>query len=211
MHVMHHAFRRDLTAFATTVPRTPVDDAEVWQALASRWDRFSSALHHHHVIEDVAIWPAVAAAAEAAGDARARLVLDAMEGEHLVIDPALEGCARAFARMATTPSAGARDDLAARVVAVRQSLLDHLEHEETQALPLVQRWVSARAWAVSEEQAKEEFPLREVAFVLPWVVQGLPPAFRAQMLTAAGPAFRLLLRLVEPGFLRRERVAFRHA
>ena len=98
-----------------------------------------------------------------------------------------------------------------RVVALRQTLLDHLRHEETQALPLVQRWVSAQAWAASEERAKQEFGLRDVAFALPWVVQGLPPAYRAQMETMAGPAFRLLLRLVEPGFLRRERVAFRHA
>ncbi len=211
MHVMHHAFRRDLTAFVAAAQRTPVDDAEVWRALAERWDRFASTLHHHHVIEDVSIWPAVATAAGAAGDDGASSVLESMEAEHLVIDPALEGCAQAFARMATAPGAEARDDLAQRLVAVRQRLLDHLEHEETQALPLVQRHVSAQAWAVSEERAKEEFGLRDVAFALPWVVQGLPEAYRARMLASAGPVFRALLRAVEPAFLRRERVAFRHA
>jgi iron-sulfur cluster repair protein YtfE (RIC family)/uncharacterized protein YndB with AHSA1/START domain len=207
MHVMHHAFRRDLDAFVAAAARTPLDDREAWQALSPRWDRFATTLHHHHVIEDDAIWPAVVAA----GAPSAEVVLDAMEAEHDVLDPALEACARGFARMATEPTAAAREDLADRVVALRQTLLDHLRHEETQALPLVQRWVSAQAWAASEERAKQEFGLRDVAFALPWVVQGLPPAFRAEMLSAAGPAFRLLLRLVEPGFLRRERVAFRHA
>lgn len=210
MHVVHHAFRRDLTAFAAAVQRTPVDEGEVWPVLAERWGRFSSTLHHHHVIEDDSIWPAVRSAAAADGDARAQAVLDAMEAEHVVIDPALEGCAQAFARMAATPSSEARDELVQRVVAVRRSLLDHLEHEETQALPLVQRWMSAKAWQNSEERAEQEFGLRDVAFALPWVVQGLPDAYRARMLTSAGPVFRALLRAVEPGFLRRERVAFRH-
>jgi hypothetical protein len=113
--------------------------------------------------------------------------------------------------MATGPTVAAQADLADRVVALRRTLLDHLRHEETEALPLVQRWVSPQAWAASEERAKQEFGLRDVVFALPWVVQGLPPAFRTEMLSVAGPAFRLLLRLVEPGFLRRERVAFRYA
>ena len=211
MHVMHHAFRRDLAAFVAAAERTPVDDAEVWRALAERWQRFATTLHHHHVIEDDGIWPAVVEAADAAGDARPRTVLAALEAEHEVLDPALDGCAQAFARMAAAPSAAARADLADRVVALRRTLLAHLLHEETEGLPLVQRWVSAQAWAASEERAKGEFGLRDVAFALPWVVQGLPPDFRAQMEAMAGAPFRLLLRLVEPGFLRRERVAFRHA
>jgi uncharacterized protein YndB with AHSA1/START domain/hemerythrin-like domain-containing protein len=211
MHVMHHAFRRDLDAFVAAAQRTPVDAAEVWRALRDRWQRFATTLHHHHVIEDDGIWPAVVAAADAAGDARPRTVLAALEAEHEVLDPALDACAQAFSRMAATPSAAGRVELAEHVVALRRTLLDHLRHEETEGLPLVQRWVSAQAWAASEEQAKEQFGLRDVAFALPWVVQGLPPAFRSQMEAMAGPAFRLLLRVVEPGFLRRERVAFRHA
>ena len=33
MYVMHHAFRRDLTAFAAAAAATPVDDQPTWQAL----------------------------------------------------------------------------------------------------------------------------------------------------------------------------------
>ena len=211
MHVMHHAFRRDLDAFVAAAERTPVDDAEVWQALAGRWERFATTLHHHHVIEDEGIWPAVVEAATAAGDGAAATVLAALEAEHEVVDPALAGCAQAFTRMAATPGAAARADLADRVTALRRTLVDHLRHEETEGLPLVQRWVSAQVWAASEERAKGQFGLRDVAFALPWVVQGLPAAYRARMEAMAGPAFRLLLAAVEPGFLRRERVAFRYA
>src|SRR3954454_20772298 len=37
MYLMHHAFRRDLSLFATTVPRTPVEDRRAWRALEERW------------------------------------------------------------------------------------------------------------------------------------------------------------------------------
>ena len=36
MYVMHHAFRRDLEAFAKAVPLTPVDDRQTWRALADQ-------------------------------------------------------------------------------------------------------------------------------------------------------------------------------
>ena len=57
MYVMHHAFRRDLAAFAAAAAATPVADREAWAALAERWELFSSALHHHHSGEDTGLWP----------------------------------------------------------------------------------------------------------------------------------------------------------
>ena len=48
MYVMHHGFRRDLTAFAAAAQATPVDDRDAWRALSERWDLFSEILHHHH-------------------------------------------------------------------------------------------------------------------------------------------------------------------
>jgi hypothetical protein len=50
MYVMHHAFRRDLTAFESAVRNTPVGDAATWRALKARWARFGGVLHHHHEV-----------------------------------------------------------------------------------------------------------------------------------------------------------------
>ena len=88
MYLAHHAFRRDLTRFEFAVRNTPVGDADVWAALERRWTIFSTILHHHHTIEDVTIWPAVAVRADASGAE----LLESMEAEHDLIDPALEGC-----------------------------------------------------------------------------------------------------------------------
>src|SRR3712207_6332123 len=99
MYVMHHAFRRDLARFAEAVRATPLEDAEVWRALADRWQRFAMVLHHHHSTEDADIWPLLLAHADVSGDARARETLDAMAAEHRAIDPQLAACSEGFATM----------------------------------------------------------------------------------------------------------------
>ena len=57
MYVMHHGFRRDLDRFLAAVEITPVSEAEVWAELRRRWDRMAEVLHHHHTVEDEALWP----------------------------------------------------------------------------------------------------------------------------------------------------------
>ena len=69
MYVMHHAFRRDLAAFAARVPTVAVDDAATWRALAQRWTDFASVLHNHHSGEDAGLWPLLLERVDAAVDA----------------------------------------------------------------------------------------------------------------------------------------------
>ena len=139
MYVMHHAFRRDLAAFAARVPAVPVDDAATWLALAQRWTGFAAWLHEHHSGEDAGLWPLLLERVDAAGDAAGRATLEAMEAEHAEIDPLLEACARGFARMAAGGTADDRGALAVRTAAARDALCRHLEHEETEAMVLLQR------------------------------------------------------------------------
>ena len=149
MYVMHHAFRTDLEQFERAVRRTPLEDAEVWQALAQRWQQFGMVLHHHHTVEDTSIWPPLLARCGAAGDEAARTTLTAMQTEHETIDPQLTACATGFAAMAQDPRAEVRDRLTEDVTATRDGVDRHLAHEETEALPLVQQYLSVQEWAAS--------------------------------------------------------------
>ncbi|MGY1812190.1 hemerythrin domain-containing protein [Blastococcus sp. SYSU D00820] len=211
MYVAHHAFRRDLAAFARAAERTPVTDGESWRALAARWQRFAKVLHHHHTVEDTTLWPQLLELADAAGDPQARETLEAMEAEHALIDPLLEACAAGFGAMATTPGEDVRAELARQTAAARDSLTEHLRHEETEALPLVQRVLPAEGWARVEEAAGKGGSLSDLAFLIPWAAQGLPRAATDRAFAAAGPVFRLVLKLFGGRFARAEAVAFRHA
>src|SRR4029453_4337101 len=157
MDMAHHAFRRDLVRFAAAARNPPVDEVEVWRALAVRWSQFGAILHHHHTTEDDVLWPQLLDVADAEG----RATLKAMEAEHEQIDPVLEACAAGFAAMARTPDAATRDHLAEVTERARDTLSDHMRHEETDALPLVQALLSAEGWDRVEKAAGDGKSVRE--------------------------------------------------
>jgi hypothetical protein len=133
MYVMHHGFRRDLTAFVAAAKATPAGDRAAWEALEQRWELFSHILHLHHTAEDDAIWPFLMDRVDAEG----RATLQAMEAEHDQIDPLLQACADGFATLARKPDDDARAALVVRLTATRECLTRHLAHEETDAIALI--------------------------------------------------------------------------
>lgn len=207
MYLMHHAFRRDLSAFTQAVPVTPVGDRDAWQALAERWDRFSHFLHHHHHGEDTWLWPALMARVSDAD----RATLEAMEDEHAVIDPALQACAAGFARMAEHPDANTRAALSVRLTAVRESLARHLEHEETETIALIQSVMSQSDWEEVDKHFQDAVTFSEVVKAVPWALHRVPADIRAQLFAQNGLLHRVLWRLTRSRFERLDRRAFRHA
>ncbi|HEX5511611.1 MAG TPA: hemerythrin domain-containing protein [Actinomycetales bacterium] len=209
MYVMHHAFRRDLDRFVSAARNTPVEEAEVWHALVDRWARFDSTLHHHHTIEDEAIWPVLL---RHVGDNPAeRETLEAMEAEHAQIDPGLAACRSGFGDMVAHPCDDHRNALVIRLTAVRQALLDHLRHEESETLPLLQRTMTREEWDAAEAAAQKGYPVRDFPFLVPWALDELPEDGRRRMLRDAGRAYGILWRIVRRRYERRDAVAFRYA
>jgi hemerythrin-like domain-containing protein len=210
MYGMHHAFRRDLAAFARAVPATPVEDRATWQALQHRWTRFAEVLHHHHTGEDNGLWPLLHERAAAAGDLAAREVLDAMEAEHELIDPLLEACAAGLASMAAGGTADQRAALAASTAATRDCLGRHLEHEETEALALVQRYLTQADWHRMEREHFEDprMPLRTTLFIVPWVCWEVPDDVRRRAFAEAGRLMAVLYVVSRRSFARHQRRAF---
>jgi hemerythrin-like domain-containing protein len=211
MYLAHHAFRRDLARFAIAARKTPVDATDVWRALAVRWEQFSGILHHHHTTEDDVLWPQLLEIVDAAGDTEGRATLEAMEAEHALIDPLLASCAAGFASMARQPDAQTRDRLAGTAEAARSTLSAHMGHEETEALPLVQRLLSAEGWERVEKAAGSGKSVADLLFLVPWVAEGLTPRQLQDAYRSIGQPFRVMVALTRGRHARREMVAFRYA
>ncbi|MGO4255183.1 hemerythrin domain-containing protein [Marmoricola sp. RAF53] len=212
MYVMHHAFRRDLDKFAAAVAATPADDVATWKALGARWDLFFTVLHNHHSGEDAGLWPFLLERA----DETERATLEAMEEEHSHIDPLLAACAEGFATMAGNHPAVEREDvrnaLKVRVVATRDALARHLAHEETDAMTILQKYMTEEQWIALE---KEHFQKKKegVGFlfaVVPWVVEGMDAGVRDALFSDLGGPFRLIWVLTRRGHAKRDRAAFGH-
>jgi hypothetical protein len=207
MYMAHHAFRRDLRRFAAAARQTPVEDVEVWRALAVRWEQFGSVLHHHHTTEDDVLWPQLLEIADAEG----RATLEAMEAEHSVIDPMLAACAAGFAAMAQAPDAATRDRLAADTETARDTLSDHMGHEEREALPLVQELLSAEGWQRVEKAAGSGKGLKDLMFLVPWIADGLTPEQLETVVRMIGKPFTVMLAVTRGRYARAEAIAFRYS
>jgi hemerythrin-like domain-containing protein len=209
MYVMHHAFRRDLDLFAAAVRATPATERATWALLADRWELFAEVLHEHHTVEDVGVWPAL----EELGSDADRATLAAMEAEHGEIDPLLEGCATGFRRLAERADEDARAALAVRVCAARESLRRHLAHEETEAITLIQRLLTAEDWArIEEEHVGTDVRLGKVVRIVPWAAYGVPrEALDRVFAQPGGRGFRVVWLLTRRRFARRHAQTFRFA
>jgi hypothetical protein len=210
MYLAHHAFRRDLDSFARAAAATPVGATEVWTALGVRWERFGYVLHHHHSAEDEVLWPQLLDLVDAEGDAEGRATLEAMEAEHHLIDPLLAGCAEGFAAMADHPDERIRRELAGCVAETRDVLGHHLRHEETGALPIVQRLLPKAGWDAVEEAAGSGTSFQRMRFLVPWVADGLTRPQLDAAFATVGNAFRVLLWFTRPRYARETAVAFRY-
>jgi len=206
MYVMHHAFRRDLARFAEAARRTPVEDRTTWELLEWRWEVFAEALHHHHSGEDAGLWPWLLAH----GTEDDRATLEAMEAEHAEIDPLLSACTQGLQRLATHADEDARAALAVRLAATRDHLARHLQHEETGAIPIVQRLMTAPDWKrLEEEHFSKGVSPRRLLVLVPWVADELPVEVRDRLL-AEGGGLRLVWLATRRRYARRDRAAFRY-
>lgn len=212
MYLMHHAFRRDLRDLVAAVRRTPLDDGPTWTALGARWERFGRLLHHHHEVEDRVLWPLLVRRCTADDDAAGLRVLADMEAEHALIDPLLERAGALLGSLAEAPRRTQDRDALADVLAEVASVLgDHLAHEESDAVVLVQRHVDSAEWDLLERTEFRGRPsIGELRFQLPWLVEGVPEEVVRPLVRTAGPALALVLSVSRRSFARQQRAAFRH-
>lgn len=190
MYVTHDAFRRDLdrlhAAAVTGTAHTP--------PVLAGWANFTHQLLLHHGVEDAALWPRLAdKVADRPDD---RLLLADMEAEHARLDPLLAAVDAALEEPA--------DDLAERVDELRTSLVEHLDHEEKSALPLIQEVLTPADWRVFAGRMRERQGLRGAAVYVPWITDSMPAADRQRFLAQLPPPVRVLnRRLWEPRYRRR--------
>jgi hemerythrin-like domain-containing protein len=184
MLAMHTALRRELVRINRIV-EGPGDDPRT-MLRAAGWEMFKSYLQVHHAAEDDVLWPAMRLTL--AGKDEELALLDAMESEHVRIDPLLEAIDRAVVR--TEDEA---DDVAELVADLSSSLLDHLGHEEQDGLPLIDATVTVQVWqAFAAEHGKRIGS--DAGRYFPWVFDGADPSVTASALSRLPPSVQQAFR-----------------
>jgi Hemerythrin HHE cation binding domain len=192
MYAAHDAFQRDLRRLTAVVGAGRTADP----AVRAGWETFKNQLHIHHTVEDVALWPPLRQKVIGSDEVA---VLDAMEAEHARIDPLLS---RVDASFAAADGAG----LAENAGALAAALGAHMEHEEDQALPLVEARLGPEGWAGFIKAIRARQGLRGAAEFLPWILDRAPAETSKRVLGGLPAPARLLYRAVwRPGYARTPR------
>ncbi|MGW2958057.1 hemerythrin domain-containing protein [Streptomyces sp. NPDC001220] len=167
MFAIHDALRRELERIARITARVDEDPRHVLST-AVGWELFKKFLTVHHTSEDDMVWP-VMEAALAGKDAELALLAD-MEAEHGVIDPLLADIDAALAD---------RDSGLERLTGLTDTLYTrlggHLDHEERDALALMDITLSQEQWqAFSAEQRTRIGD--DSSRYLPWLLDDIDAA-----------------------------------
>jgi iron-sulfur cluster repair protein YtfE (RIC family) len=190
MYVTHDAFRRDLTRLEAAAS---AGRAGTPQARAG-WENFKTQLHVHHTVEDTWLWPRLTDLVKDRPDALA--LLDDMESEHARLDPLLETFDQGLAQDAT--------DLTERAKALTAVLERHLDHEEEEALPLIQEVMTPEDWREFGRAMARRQGVRGASVYIPWIKDGMSRADRHRFLGELPPPVRALDRLIwSPRYRRR--------
>jgi iron-sulfur cluster repair protein YtfE (RIC family) len=181
MYVAHDAFNRDMARLVTAAR----EGLALSSAAVTTWQRFARQLHVHHTAEDKALWPRLEAAVS---DPAERRILEEMESEHASLDPRIEQIDAAIADKNPVALAGELRTLA-------DGLSAHMIHEETEALPLLERRLGQSGWgAFTEEIRHQQGGVRGAAEYLPWVLDGAGDPLQSKVLRMLPAPARLLYR-----------------
>ncbi|GGM92436.1 hemerythrin domain-containing protein [Streptomyces fuscichromogenes] len=182
MFAIHDALRRELERLARTAARVDEDPRHVLST-AVGWELFKKFLTAHQTSEDLRIWPVMRAAL--AGRTSELALLADMEAEHAGIAPLLAGIDAALADRESGPErlGGLTDTLRTRLAA-------HLDHEERDALPLVDATLSPEQWQdFAAEQRGRLSP--DAARYLPWLLDDADAAKAARILARVPEPLRI--------------------
>lgn len=142
MYLAHTMFRREIGLAPALIRGVSDGDVERAAVVADHVGLVDTVLHHHHEAEDAHLWGRLL---DRAGD-DAGPVVRLMEHQHGAIDELLGKVRAELApwRESADPARGAT--LAATVEQLHQRLVEHLATEEEQALPLIEKHVTAAEW-----------------------------------------------------------------
>jgi hypothetical protein len=191
----HRAFRRDTGRFIQALGQLDPADRDTAAALVAWFDAAMQALHHHHIIEDEIFWPALRERSRAF-----RRVETLMHDEHEALDAAIEYASATVRALTSADTIDARDQARRRaedaVVRMRALLVEHLDHEEQQALPLLAEAFTVDEYHALDAKVTDLFAPRELGFGACWYLDAATPREHETIRAGLPLPLRVLYRMV---------------
>lgn len=189
MVVIHRLFRRELTAVPRMIRDTPDGDVARARVVGDHLALVLETLHIHHTSEDELLWPLLLERARPAAG-----LVHTMEQQHHVVETSIEELDAQLPRWVATPTRPAGEGLAALVEGLRAALVEHLDLEEREILPVVARHLSVAEWNALAEHGVKQTPRKHLPLVFGAILEDADEHERAEMLANVPAPVRFFLR-----------------
>lgn len=193
MNVVHLVFRREFWQLPRLVRGVMAGDGARAEAVARHADFMLRWLSSHHGAEDMALWPVLAGRVP---DQVAALMTE----QHQAAHDEIQAIAPLLTRWRNDADVVAREQLAERLDALHVLLMNHLDAEEEQLLPLAAEMLSAEEWkhfqTVGRSGRTADVPL--TLGLLRYDAD--PQLFKTMMAEMSPPVRAVLLRLATRSF-----------
>ena len=170
----HRIFREALDA----VPRfvgTASDEARV-ELVASYYANVLALLNAHHEAEDVTIFPQLLERLPEHVD-----VISRVNAEHEGVLDTLGAAEQALAAWRADPSSTSRNGAVAAFEALQAKLIEHLDHEEADVVPLIGQCINVAEWGQMSATAFQLFSGDKVWLVIGLIQEQMLPQENATM------------------------------
>jgi hypothetical protein len=193
--VLHQLVRRELRLLSELVAWAPADEGERILALTRHGELIGRILLHHHAVEREAVWPALLGAVPAGHAGEVRSAVAQWTARCAGIDHMLRNVVTAGRQWQVTRTAQARDSFATACGAVAVAVETQTTDEESDLLPLLDRWLHADDWAVIARSSRCRLSGREQILVLGLALEDSSAGDRARLLGGLSPSARMAWRL----------------
>jgi hypothetical protein len=188
MRAIHAGLRRDAARLQALAPQLERGNGRPGAA-PKGWTTFRQTLQVHHAAEDDDLWPVLRSHLTETEDLHQ---LDLMVAEHRSLTAAIQAVDAALA-------SGVGVTTAARELG--NVLGDHLDHEEQQVFPLLERHLSRGEWRRFLLTERRRRSARERPEFLTWVLDNASDQDTAAVLAELPrPAHLVYRRLLRPGY-----------
>ncbi len=179
MVIVHRAFRRETRLLAELIAVAEPGDTARARVLAAHFADVRLGLHNHHRGEDELLWPPLLGRV-----GREAGVVLRMEAQHERVAATLAAVDTAMGAWAVTAGETERDALVAALAENRSVLLEHLDDEEAELLPLAARYLTASQWQALGDHFVRSTPKTKLLMFLGMVLEDADEGERALMLSS---------------------------
>lgn len=191
MYVVHRVFRREFTLLPRLVREVTHGDTARARVLAQHLRLVLAGLHLHHTGEDELLWPLLLERAAPSAD-----LIHTMQAQHARVEEYSDRLEPLIGEWESTALAVRAEQLARLVDEFWAALLEHLELEEREILPLASRHVTAAEWELLAQHGNDEVRRDQLPLLFGSLLEETTEEERAMMLGKQPLPIRLLLKWV---------------